>query len=77
MDLTAAPSSRERNRSYFFNPFVLGETPDADVTTEQIAVLVPVDAAGSALIIDLSALGENAELRYDDGPSRGGAGAVR
>ena len=48
-----------------FDPFVVGEAPDADVAAGQVAVAVPVQGHGRALVIDSTGGGEDTQRGGD------------
>ena len=55
----------ERDRLEVFDLLIFGETPDADMAAAQVAVLIPVQRDGGALVVDLPALREDAKSGGD------------
>ena len=77
MSSPLGPLVFEHHRPDLLDPFVLGEAPDADMAAAQIAVPVPVHAARGAVVIDLSAVGENAKRGSDSAGAGNRDGARR
>ncbi len=65
-------STAVRNGLHVFDLLVLREAPDADVALSQVAVGVPVERAGGALVDDVAAIGQRLKSLGDSlGPGDG------